>query len=227
MNQIGLTRKRRQFLALLFASGVGVGLVIARVILTRRFQHLYLPWNLLLAWVPWIATALLDRWDENPQAHRSKRMIAMAVWFFFFPNAPYILTDLVHLGPKYYGHYWVDMLLILLVAFTGLLLGFLSLQAMQQRVARRFHWPVGWLFVMGMSMLSGVGIYAGRFLRWNSWDVLARPGRVMDDGLLWVLYSFERPLSVVFPLLFGIVLFTTYLVVASISIVDNPRDARA
>ena len=227
MNEIDLARKRRQFLALLFASGVGVGLVIARVILTRRFQHLYLPWNLLLAWVPWIATALLDRWDQTPQIHKGNRVAAMAVWFFFFPNAPYILTDLVHLGPKHYGHYWVDMLLILLVAFTGLLLGFLSLHSMQQRVARRFPWPAGWLFVMVMSVLSGIGIYAGRFLRWNSWDVIARPGRVMDDGLLWVLSSFERPLSIVFPLLFGIVLFTTYLLVVSISTLDNSRDARA
>jgi uncharacterized membrane protein len=227
MNQIDFTRKRGQFLALLFASGVGVGLVTTRVILTRRFQHLYLPWNLLLAWVPWIATTLLDRWDQSAQIQKGKRLTAMAVWFFFFPNAPYILTDLVHLGPKYYGHYWVDMLLILLVAFTGLLLGFLSLQSMQQRVARRFHWPAAWLFVMAMSLLSGMGIYAGRFLRWNSWDVVARPGRVMDDGLLWVLSSFERPLSIVFPLLFGIVLFTTYVVVASISMIDNSRDARA
>jgi len=154
-------------------------------------------------------------------------MIAMVVWFFFFPNAPYILTDLVHLGPKYYGHYWVDMLLILLVAFTGLLLGFLSLQSMQQRVARRFHWPVGWLFVMAMSLLSGMGIYAGRFLRWNSWDVVARPGWVLDDGLFWVVSCFDRPLAIVFPLLFGIVLFTTYLVVASIAMMDNSRDARA
>jgi len=227
MKQIDFPRKRRQFLALLFASGVGVGLVIVRVILTRRFQHLYLPWNLVLAWVPWIATALLDRWDDSPQIHKGKRTTAMAVWFLFFPNAPYILTDLVHLGPKYYGHYWIDMLLILLVAFTGLLLGLLSLQSMQQRVARRFHWPVGWLFVMTMSLLSGIGIYAGRFLRWNSWDVVVRPGRVVDGGLLWVLSSIERPLSIVFPLLFGIVLFTTYLVVVSISTVDNSRDARA
>src|SRR3954471_19702701 len=200
----------RPLLALLFSSALGVTLVIIRIVATQRLQHIYLIGNLILAWVPLLASIALDRWD-GLAVPRWKRFALFGVWFFFFPNAPYILTDLVHLGPWYYGRYWVDLLLILLVALTGLLLGFVSLQSMQRRIARRYHWPAGWLFVMIMSLLSGIAIYAGRFLRWNSWDVIARPAKILNDAQQWLLSSFDRPLSVAFPVLFGLFLFTCYL----------------
>jgi len=223
MTEIKISVRQKQFLALLFASGVGIALLVVRIIVTRRFQHLYLPWNLLLAWIPWIAATLLDRWDNGPGVSKRKRIAAIAVWFLFFPNAPYIFTDLVHLGPRYYGHYWIDMLLILLVAVTGLTLGFLSLQSMHRRVTRHYRWPAGWLFVIVMSLLSGAAIYAGRFLRWNSWDVIARPGRIVADAQQWVLGSFERPFSVAFPLLCGLFLFVSYLLVATMSAAEPER----
>src|SRR5436190_17929641 len=117
----------RPLLALAFSSALGVTLVIIRIVATQRLQHIYLIGNLILAWVPLLASIALDRWD-GVAVPRWKRFALFGVWFFFFPNAPYILTDLVHLGPWYhshYSHYWVDMLLILLFALTGLVLGFL------------------------------------------------------------------------------------------------------
>jgi uncharacterized membrane protein len=75
----------------------------------------------------------------------------------------------------------MDLVLILLFALTGLALGFLSLYLMQSLVARRLGWTAGWLFVAGTAALSGVGIYLGRFLRWNSWDVLLNPLELLRD----------------------------------------------
>jgi len=167
-------------------------------------QHAYLFGNLILAWIPLLASMLLDQWEGNASIPQWKRSAAFGVWFFFLPNAPYILTDLVHLGPKYYGHFWIDLLLILLFAMTGLVLAFLSLRSMQERVRRRLNWFAGWLFVAVMSLFCGIGIYAGRFLRWNSWDVVARPWLIVNDLAEWLLTWLYRPLSVAFPVLFAI-----------------------
>ena len=207
----------RPLLALLFSSALGTALLIVRIVVTHRMQHAYLFGNLILAWIPLLASMLLDQWEGNGSVAHWKRGAAYAVWFFFFPNAPYILTDLVHLGPKYYGRFWIDLLLILLFAITGLVLAFLSLRSMQQRVQRRLNWFAGWLFVAAMSLLCGIGIYAGRFLRWNSWDVIARPWLIVNDLAEWLLTWFYRPLSIAFPLLFAIFLFTVYLTLVAIS----------
>ena len=62
-------------------------------------------------------------------------------------------------------NFWIDLLLILFFALTGLVLGYLSLRSIQRRVERRLNAWAGWIFVAGMSLLCGIGIYAGRFLR--------------------------------------------------------------
>src|SRR5256885_2847396 len=186
----------KPLLALIFSSALGTGLLIVRVVITHRMQHVYLFGNLILAWIPLLASMLLDQWEGKESLPQWKRSAAVVVWFFFFPNAPYILTDLVHLGPKYYGHFWIDLVLILLFALTGLLLAFLSLRAMQARVERRVNWLAGWLFVAAVSLLSGAGVDAGRFLRWNSWDGIVRPLLIVKDLADWLLNLLHRPLSI-------------------------------
>jgi len=213
----------RPLLALLFSSALGTALLIARVVLTHRLQHAYLFGNLILAWIPLLASMLLDQWERKESVPSWKRSTAVAVWFLFFPNAPYILTDLVHLGPKYYGHFWIDLVLILLFALTGLVLAFLSLRAMQERVQRRLNWLSGWLFVALMCLLCGAGVYAGRFLRWNSWDIVARPWLIVNDLADWLLNILHRPLSVAFPLLFGLFVFTVYVTLAALSSGEGVR----
>ena len=100
---------------------------------------------------------------------------------------------------------------------TGLVLAFLSLRSMQQRVQRRLNWAAGWLFVAAMSLLCGAGVYAGRFLRWNSWDVVVRPWLIVNDLADWLLNVLHRPLSIAFPVLFAMFLFTVYLTLVAIS----------
>ena len=217
----------RTLVALLFSSFVGVSLVGVRVIVTHRFQHLYLIGNLILAWVPLLASILLERFVANASTPRWKLWSAFGVWFFFLPNCPYIFTDLVHLGPRYHGRFWIDLLMIVLFALTGLVLGFISLRSVQRLVSNRFSWSVGWLFVGVMSLLCGIGIYAGRFLRWNSWDVIVRPWLVAGDMVDWVLHPFAQPLAIAFPLVSGVVLFAAYLIIFSLAQETRPEPQNA
>src|SRR5688572_1063136 len=170
MNILKLLFKRETLepmAALSFASAVSVMIIVFRVIFTGNIRYSFLIWNLFLAWLP-LVLAVLAR--EKYRTLRDGEKLGWhflglsAVWLLFFPNAPYICTDLVHLTNRYFGHFWVDLAIILSCAFTGLILGFLSLYLMQSLVARRYGRAAGWVFVAGVAGLSSFGIYLGRFL---------------------------------------------------------------
>jgi uncharacterized membrane protein len=107
----------------------------------------------------------------------------------------------------------VDLVLILLYALIGLVLGFLSLYLMQTVVARIVGRLASWLFIAAVAVLSGFGVSLGRFLRFNSWDVLLQPMAFCRSVGNWV----AEPRSFGFPLLFGTFLFVTYLMLYALT----------
>ena len=204
-------------LALIFASGVCVALVSARIIWTGNIRYGFLVWNLVLAWLPLLlALFACDEYREGP-GHSWRFRALAAAWLLFFPNAPYIFTDLIHLTTHYYGHFWVDLVLILLCALTGLVLGFLSLFLMQAVVARMIGRVASWLFIAAVAALSGFGIYLGRFLRFNSWDVLFKPLALCHGIGQWAANPMAHPTSYAFPALFATFLFIAYLMLYALS----------
>jgi len=204
-------------LALTFASATCVALVAARMIWTGRLGYSFLVWNLFLAWLP-LVFALLASEKYQRASGRDWRFLSLAgAWLLFFPNAPYIFTDLTHLTTRYYGHFWVDLMLILLCALTGLVLGFVSLYLMQSVVERMFGRPASWLFITAVAALSGFGIYLGRFMRFNSWDVVFRPRQVYHGIGNWVANPLANANSLAFPILFGAFLFVSYLMLYALT----------
>jgi uncharacterized membrane protein len=204
-------------LALAFASATCVALVCARVLWTGNLRYSFLIWNLFLAWVP-MAFALLACEKFQCASARSWRFLSLAgAWLLFFPNAPYIFTDLIHLTTRFYGHFWVDLSLILLCALTGLVLGFVSLYMMQSVVQRMLGRAASWLFIATVAGLSGFGIYLGRFMRFNSWDVLFKPRQVAHGIGHLVADPLANSTSLAFPLLFGTFLFITYLMLYALT----------
>ena len=215
MNPPHTPRLGLPLIALAFASVVACLLLGARIVLTGSWRQLFLPWNLFLAWLPLLCAWRAARADAEPGRWRF-RAHALA-WLLLFPNAPYILTDLWHLPPNWQGRFWVDLVLILIFALTGLVLGFLSLYLMQTLVARRFGWVRGWLFAGGVAGLSGLGLCIGRFLRWNSWDVLLNPGGLLVD-LWWCLLQLsDTPRLLAIPALFATLLFVAYVMLFSLA----------
>src|SRR5260221_673499 len=99
-------------LALTFASGVCLALVSARIIWTRELRYGFLLWNLFLAWLPLLFALLACEKYRNGSA-RSWGFLGLAgAWLLFFPNSPYIFTDLIHLTRGHVSHFWADMVLI-------------------------------------------------------------------------------------------------------------------
>ncbi|PWU15826.1 MAG: hypothetical protein C5B50_14700 [Verrucomicrobia bacterium] len=204
-------------LALTFASAVSVLLVVARIIWTREWYSAYLVWNLFLAWMP-LAFALLA-YDEYRQCGARKwRFWAVgAAWLLFFPNAPYIFTDVIHLTTGYFHYFWVDLTLIMLSAVTGLVLGFLSLFLMQSLVIEIAGRLASWGFIVVVASLSAIGIYLGRFLRFNSWDVLLKPIALYHGIGSLALRPTGHLNSVAFPMMFAAFLFVSYLMLYALT----------
>jgi uncharacterized membrane protein len=164
---------------LMIASIAPVGMVVARILYTQHISHLFLVWNLFLAWIP-LGLALLA-WRTR---HRPFLAAALGfLWLLFLPNAPYLVTDLIHLRPNSTVPMWYDMGMLFSFAFAGLALGLRSLQLMQGIVKERFGALASWIFALTICMISSFGIYIGRFLRWNSWEFLLHPGRLTADVL--------------------------------------------
>jgi uncharacterized membrane protein len=162
--------------ALFAASVTCCALVAYRILAGAEVRHAYLVWNLFLAWLPLVfALFALERFSLTNNAGDRRGLLMGIAWLLFFPNAPYIFTDLVHVLAMGRPTFWTELMLILIVALTGFLAGFLSLQVMHGLAIRRWGRAAGWLFVAGVSGLAGFGVYLGRFTRLNSWDVLLNP----------------------------------------------------
>lgn len=202
----------RQLLMTLFAlvltSGLGVALLAARAMVTQRLDYGFLFWNLILAWAPLgfagIA-ALLYLW----RGWKSPIFLGCAVlWLLFLPNAPYIVTDFIHLRPRPPVPLWLDIFLVMSFAGVGLLLGFISMNVMHRIAAHAFGWKAGWAFTASILALCGFGLYLGRFIRLNSWEPILSPiyliGKVLDSiGRLAVDFKSQTFVLIAFGFLFG------------------------
>ncbi|HVN14721.1 MAG TPA: DUF1361 domain-containing protein [Anaerolineales bacterium] len=162
------------------ASVLSIALWRWRASVTGSINYAFLIWNLFLAWIPFIISYFTYTLTLKRSWLYILLPIAAFLWLIFFPNAPYILTDFQHLSRPAWQDIdtWYDVLMLMWFAFTGLLLGIVSLFMMQEIIRREFGRWIGWAFVLLVTISSSLGIYMGRFLRWNSWDILSHPANI-------------------------------------------------
>jgi uncharacterized membrane protein len=188
-----------------------VSLVGLRFIWTGQSTFPYLIWNLFLAWMPILFSSLAQYWGRRPQ----QTFLAIAAcipWLLFLPNAPYIVTDLVHLRPRAGVPYWYDILLMASFAFHGLVLGFFSMGQIHRLLNTRLRPIWAWTVMILSSIGAAYGIYLGRVLRWNSWDILRHPLRIAVDSLRPFLDPFAHKEAVVMTVVLSVFLFGGYLI---------------
>jgi uncharacterized membrane protein len=156
-------------------TGTTVVLVVAIERATGQESHDFLIWNLFLAWLP-LVFALALEWRRRRGLGGVPAILLGAAWLLFLPNAPYLVTDFVHLGRHSEGLWvWLDLATLTAGATAGALAGLLSLLLVQRTVSERLGPRFGWALVMVTLALASFGIYLGRVLRLNSWDLFARP----------------------------------------------------
>lgn len=217
------TRQRLSLMLILGASlTLSLALITVRVFITHQLTFVFLLWNLFLALVPFGLSMMLGL-AAGP-LRRGLLLPVGAVWLLFFPNAPYILTDLFHLEPRPGVPYWYDLGLILSCAWNGLMLAYASLLEMQNLVRRRVGVVAGWAFVTTALVLSGFGIYLGRYLRWNSWDVLTNPLMLFYDILNRVLHPLAYPRTYGVTVLFSVFLLLGYITVRQLGHISSEEE---
>ncbi|WP_226975780.1 DUF1361 domain-containing protein [Zobellia nedashkovskayae] len=154
-------------------TALGTVLLALRVYLTQSIDFTFLLWNLFLALIPLF---LSKQFLFNVQVGKSKtlRVIILLLWVLFLPNSPYIITDFVHLDSAR-PTFWLDLLLFFVFSLNGLILGVLSMMDVFSYLRKRNHPVLANGILLFVSLLSGYGVFLGRFLRFNSWDIVTKP----------------------------------------------------
>jgi uncharacterized membrane protein len=218
--QLKQARRFNEAILLFVFSTFCLALSIYRMMVSTTPMFLFLNWNLFLAFIPWGLSSLLIVY---PKLQKKKLAVAalLCTWLLFFPNAPYILTDLFHLRIDALGMpLWYDLLLILSFAWVGLMFGFMSLWDIEKILKRyllssrlkgllRFRLSIP-LFSSLLLFIGSFGIYLGRYLRWNSWDILAEPFALIYDIGDRVINPFSHPQTWGVTLFMGLFLNLVY-----------------
>ena len=192
--------------------------VAARICYTGRSSYYFLVWNLFLAWIPYLMTAH-GRTRSCRTGTLAWFILYFLGWLFCIPNAFYIITDLFHLSDFYSDNAapaWYDLVMILSFAWNGLILGFLSVHQMQRIIRRR--WPAAResYFLYPVMGLNALGIYTGRYLRFNSWDVLMNPFKLMANLTSILLHPLAYRNAWGMMLSFSVLLTLIYLMLQKI-----------
>lgn len=191
-------------------------LVLARIAYSDTTRHTGLIWNLFLAWIPFILAYFAHSMSWKGTWLYVAIPIIAFLWLIFFPNAPYMLTDLQDLARGTVGApLWYDVIIVGWSSWTGMMLGVVSLYLMQDIVLRMFGRRIGWIFVFAISAASSFGMYIGRFVRLNSWDILQNPGETAMDILGLVIEPSMRLTA--FTILYTIFFLFVFLLLYSFS----------
>ena len=209
-----LERERRLLVlsALVLSTMLSLGLLAARWALAGHLAFRFLIWNLFLAWIPFGLACMVYYAHLSRSRHRVWMVVLGILWLLFFPNAPYLWTDLVHLRRGQPGTaWWCDLVMALSFGWNGMLLGLLSLYLIQRVVLERVGRWWGWATVAVALGLGSFGISLGRFDRFNSWDVFSKPVELLINTADELLHPISHPLPFAIAGLFFAFLALAYL----------------
>ncbi len=147
-----------------------IALVVVRMIKTEHYSFLFLFWNLFLAYLPVLFMKLI-----KPNTHKYLSFIFLMFSILFLPNSPYILTDLFHLKKALIAPLWFDLILILTFAITGFIYFIMAFDLILNKIRRSYSKKINLIAKPLLLLACSYGMYLGRYLRYNSWDIISSP----------------------------------------------------
>jgi uncharacterized membrane protein len=159
-------------------------------------DYRFLAWNLFLAWIPFLLAVALYDSDRRGRGIAFLTLLG-AAWLLFLPNAPYIVTDFIHVGRVSGAPIWFDAAMTASFAALGLVLGLGSVLLVQGVIERHFGKIVGWVMLAPIFLLCSAGIYLGRVHRFNSWDAITQPGSLFHTFSARIVDPFGRPDAII------------------------------
>lgn len=202
---------------LLLSCAFSGGILLARVVYTGEGMFLFLAWNLFLAYLPFALSSWMEKWPQL-LARPLFFYIFLTVWLLMVPNSFYIITDLFHLRIAERMPLWFDLALIFSFAWNALLMGALSVRQVERLVEQR--WKGHRVFFSTPVMfLIALGIYIGRYLRYNSWDVLTNPFQLLQDLRELAFHPIENRFDWSMVVCYGLLLTLFYRTLKKLSAV--------
>jgi uncharacterized membrane protein len=167
-------------------------LLLGRILVTQSLGYIFLPWNLFLAFVPYWITWWMVRNKAICQS-KIKLFIVLAAWLLFIPNSFYIITDLFHFTHIRSAPKWFDLLLIFSFAWNGILCGIISLRRVEVIMITLIKGNnFSLFFIFAIMWLNAFGIYIGRYLRFNSWDIVTDPFSLTAEIMNMIIHPFHN-----------------------------------
>lgn len=197
---------RKQDTAVWLVSVLAITLLLLRIKITNSTYLLFLIWNLFLAYIPYILSSSIYKNFFNTSKKIQNSFYGL-VWLLFIPNSFYILTDFTHLHFKTTFQFSLDMLIISGFSFVGFYVGLLSIHTIRQLVIAKYGNTKGNIFILIISFLSAFGIYLGRVLRFNSWDIISKPIQLAYTSI-YALFSLE---TIIYTLQLGTIILISYI----------------
>ncbi|GAB2835801.1 DUF1361 domain-containing protein [Ferruginibacter profundus] len=199
------------FSKVLLAFFVFIGLMIAvRFMYSGGHGFVFLIWNLFLAWIPFAISVVFKKIRS---AGKWKQVLIFAVWLIFFPNALYIVTDLLHIDMETTIPKWYDVVLLFTSSITGLIMAFVSLLRVEKYLSYKFSNNKVHVMMIAILFISSFGVYLGRFLRWNSWDIISNPVNLLYSIAQRFISPFHYLQTWGITLMFTILFYLLYLAI--------------
>lgn len=197
------------FQKILFAFFAFIGaLLVVRILYTGSLLYLFLVWNIFLAWIPFSVSSLFRKIIDKS---RWKQALLFCCWLAFFPNALYIVTDLVHLQMESTVPKWFDAVLLFSSSVVGLMMAFISLYRVEKYLQGIVHKKMLSPLIILILFLGSFGVYLGRFLRWNSWDIISNPFRLILSIGQRVIAPFDHLQTWGITLTFAVLFYLLYI----------------
>ena len=182
-------------------------MILVRLTYSGDRHCLFLAWNIFLAWIPYALSQLF-----NGRKRGWKQRVLFAVWLLFWPNALYIVTDLIHINDTYNVPLWYDALLFFSAAVAGLMMAFVSLYKMEIFITQKLKPFAAMLTMIGILFIGSFGVYLGRFYRFNSWDIIHNPfnlaGSILSHIFLPQQHLYTWAVTVLFTVIFAFLYYS-------------------
>ena len=167
------------FNVVVLSSASALLLFLARSLVTGNARFSFMAWNLVLSLLALAASVgfiyafyIKIKWLT---------IFLFIVWLFLLPNTFYMLTDFVHVKDTGDINMLFDIVLIGLFAMNGYLHGMISLVLVHRTLLKMFSKNVSATLIAAIILASSFAVDMGRFLRWNSWDILVNPRALIFD----------------------------------------------
>jgi uncharacterized membrane protein len=185
-------------------------MIIVRYIISGERYFIFLVWNIFLAWIPFM---LSEKFITLHKCEWWKQAGVFFVWIIFLPNALYMVTDLIHLDITSTVPKWYDALLLFSSAIVSLLMAFISLLRAESFLIQQFNKKIVNVLMFIVLFMASFGVYLGRFLRWNSWDVVSNPVNLFVSVAERLLFPFRHLHTWGITVLFTTLFYLLYLIV--------------